>query len=218
MPTGAQFNEVSLPPSISRKVVASLDGASQAWRTIGGAFRRPVVAGELAHHERALRPYRTTVTDSQRSSSLFRQGIRKPPPCRSSYPRHLRPGLPAMTSIPQQNGRTRQSARARIRAAIRLARMVWVSGLEMRAECRCVCHARLGETARYVVTPGGARQTARNTVRSVCSAPGRAAPVAQEPLRPTPSVRHRHRFSRRCDRPEPSPTPTHPSAGRSATR
>ena len=78
MPTGAQFNEASLPPSISRKVVASLDGASQAWRTIGGTFRRPVVAGELAHHERVLRPYRTMVTCDRRQSFPYSSASRTP--------------------------------------------------------------------------------------------------------------------------------------------
>ena len=55
MLTGVQFNETSLPLPISREVATSSNGALQARRAIGGTSRRPVVAGELANHERVLR-------------------------------------------------------------------------------------------------------------------------------------------------------------------
>ena len=68
MLTGVQFNETSLPLPISREVATSSNGALQARRAIGGTSRRPVVAGELANHERVLRPYRTAVSRDGRQS------------------------------------------------------------------------------------------------------------------------------------------------------
>ena len=61
MPTGAQFNEISLPPPISRKAATSFNRASQARRAVDGTPRRPELARKLAHHQRILRPHRTMI-------------------------------------------------------------------------------------------------------------------------------------------------------------
>lgn len=58
----AQIDETSLPPSGSREVAASFNGPMQTRSTIGAAPRRPVVARELAHHQRILRPHRPFVS------------------------------------------------------------------------------------------------------------------------------------------------------------
>ena len=57
-----QFNATSLPSPIFLEAATSFNGASQAGRMIRRAPRRPVVAGELAHHQRVLRPHRTPIS------------------------------------------------------------------------------------------------------------------------------------------------------------
>ena len=61
MPPRAQFDDTSLPLPICREVPTSFNGALQAGRAIGGAARRPELARKLAHHQRILRPHRTTI-------------------------------------------------------------------------------------------------------------------------------------------------------------
>ena len=77
---GTQFNEPSLPLPMSRELATSFNGASQARRAIGGASRRPMVAGKLANHERVLQPYRTVVSRDGRQS--FPYGSSAPRPAR----------------------------------------------------------------------------------------------------------------------------------------
>ena len=68
--------DTSPPPPVSREAATSLNRAPQARREIGGAFGRPVVAGELAHHERVLRPYAAAVSCDRRQSLPYRSAPR----------------------------------------------------------------------------------------------------------------------------------------------
>ena len=68
--------DTSPPPPVSREAATSLNRAPQARREIGGAFGRPVVAGELAHHERVLRLYAAAVSCDRRQSLPYRSAPR----------------------------------------------------------------------------------------------------------------------------------------------